>query len=130
MISADLSSREDGGHLVIMLRGELDVAGAASLAAGLAAATAGCPRVIADLSALEFIDCCALGVLIRIRAQARQAGGDLLLAAPRPQVRRLLDLTGMAGVFSVHASPDKAAAAAGWPRPGRGRDVAKDPAVA
>jgi anti-anti-sigma regulatory factor len=43
-----------------------------------------------------------------VRAQARQAGGDLLLAAPRGPVRRLLDLTGLIGVFSVHASLEQA----------------------
>jgi hypothetical protein len=45
------------------------------------------------------------------------------------QVRRLLDLTGMAGVFCVSASVEEAAAAAGWPR-GAGRHVARDPALA
>jgi anti-anti-sigma regulatory factor len=44
-----------------------------------------------------------------VRAQARQAGGDLLLAAPRGPVRRLLTLTGLIGVFSVHASVEQAA---------------------
>ena len=71
-----------------------------------------CPRIIIDLSALEYIDCCALGVLGRVRAQARQAGGDLLLAAPRGQVRRILTLTGLIDVFSVHASVDQAVQAA------------------
>jgi anti-sigma B factor antagonist len=70
----------------------------------LAAAAARNPRIIIDLSALEYIDCCALGVLGRVRAQARQAGGDLVLAAPRGPVQRLLDLTGLIGVFSVHTS--------------------------
>ena len=74
----------------------------------LAAAAAGNPRIIIDLAALEYIDCHALGALVRVRAQARQAGGDLLLAAPRGPVRRLLDLTGLTGVFSVHASVDEA----------------------
>jgi MFS family permease len=38
---------------------------------------------------------------------ARQAGGDLLLAAPRGQVRRILTLTGLIDVFScrIPASP-------------------------
>ena len=44
---------------------------------------------------------------------ARQAGGDLLLAAPRGPVRRLLDLTGLIGVFSVYASLDQAVQTAG-----------------
>ena len=43
-----------------------------------------------------------------MRAQARQAGGDLLLAAPRGPVRRILALTGLIDVFSVHASVEDA----------------------
>ena len=53
----------------------------------------------------------------RVRAQARQAGGDLLLAAPRGQVRRILTLTGLIDVFSVHASVAEAARATGCSRP-------------
>jgi len=80
----------------------------------LAAAAARDPRIIVDLAALEFIDCCALGALGR--AQARQAGGDLLLAAPRGQVRRILTLTGLIDVFSVHASVEEAVRTAGCSR--------------
>jgi anti-anti-sigma factor len=139
MINAGLSIRDYLSHLVITLPGELDAANAAGLAAALAAVTAGNPRVIADLAALEFIDCCALGVLARVRAQARQAGGDLLLAAPGLHVRRLLTLTGLAGVFSICASADEATAAVGWMRYGGYREtpvprprclIARDPAVA
>jgi hypothetical protein len=53
-------------------------------------------------------------------------------------VRRILALTGMTGVFPVHASIDEAVLAAGWPGsraypetlPQRGRHVAHDPAAA
>jgi anti-sigma B factor antagonist len=138
MISAGLSTLEDGSHLLVTLRGELDAVDAASAEAALAAAAAGSPRVVVDLAGLEFIDCCGLGVLIRVRAQARQAGGDLLLAAAGEQVRRLFALTGMTSVFSVHASVDDAVLAAGWPRCGayprtparRGHHMAHDSAVA
>jgi anti-anti-sigma factor len=71
MATADLSTREYGGHVVVALHGELDIVDAASVMAALAAAAAGNPRIIVDLAALEFIDCCALGVLGRVRAQAR-----------------------------------------------------------
>jgi anti-anti-sigma factor len=104
MAAAGLSTREYGGHVVVALNGELDVVNAESVMAVLAAAVARDLRIIVDLAALEFIDCCALGGLGRVRAQARQAGGDLLLAAPRGPVRRLLALTGLIDVFSVHAS--------------------------
>jgi anti-sigma B factor antagonist len=104
MAAARLSTREYGGYVVVALDGELDVADAESVMGVLAAAVARDPWIIVDLAALEFIDCCALGALGLVRAQARQAGGDLLLAAPRGPVRRILALTGLIDVFSVHAS--------------------------
>jgi anti-sigma B factor antagonist len=112
MAMVDLGSCDDGGYAVVALHGELDVTGAASVIAALTAAAAGNPRIIVDLAALEYIDCYSLGALGRVRAQARQAGGDLLLAAPRGLVRRLLDLTGLIGVFAVHASVAEACGAA------------------
>jgi anti-sigma B factor antagonist len=138
MTSAVLSNLEDGGHLLVTLCGELDAVDAPGAEAALAQAAAGNPRVVADLAALEFLDCCGLGVLIRVRVQAQQAGGDLLLAAAGPRVRRLLALTGMTGVFCVHASVDEAVLAAGWPRSEaypqaparRGHHIAQDSAVA
>jgi anti-sigma B factor antagonist len=108
MAAAGLSTREDGGHVVVALSGDLDVINADSVMAVLAAAVARDLRIIVDLAALEFIDCCALGALGRVRAQARQAGGDLQLAAPRGPVRRILALTGLIDVFSVHASVEDA----------------------
>jgi anti-sigma B factor antagonist len=109
-------TREYEGHLIVALHGELDIVNAASVMAVLAVAAARNPRIIVDLAALEYVDCHALGALGRVRAQARQAGGDLLLAAPCGPVRRLLGLTGLIGVFSVYASVDEAVQAAGGSR--------------
>jgi anti-sigma B factor antagonist len=117
MAIAGLSTREYGGHVVVALDGELDVVDAASVMAVLTAAAAGNPRIIVDLAALEYIDCSALGALARVQATVRQAGGDLLLAAPRGPVQRILTLTGLIGVFSVHASVEQAVRAAEGSRP-------------
>ena len=117
MISAGLSIREYGGYVLVKLHGELDVSDAASVADALTAAAARNPRIIVDLAALEFIDCCALGALAEARVRARQAGGDLLLAAPCGQVQRILTLTGMTGVFPVCASLADAVRIAGRSRP-------------
>src|ERR1700678_4303584 len=108
MIIVGLGIREYGGYVVVALDGELDVSDAASVADALTSVAARDARIIVDLAALEFVDCCALGALGRVRAQARQAGGDLLLAAPRGPVRRTLALTGLIDVFSVHASVEDA----------------------
>jgi anti-anti-sigma regulatory factor len=42
----------------------------------------------------------------RARERTRQCGGNLLLAAPRRQVRCVLARTGLADVFSVRIGPD------------------------
>jgi anti-sigma B factor antagonist len=89
------------GARVVTLDGDLD---AASAAGKVLAATAGGRRVIVDLEAVEFIDCCAMGALVQVLMAARCAGGDVLLAAPPAAVRRLLVLTGLTDVFSIEAS--------------------------
>ena len=107
-MSISLRIRTCGSQVVAALRGDLDVVDAD----GAAAAVAGCgPRVIVDLSALEFVDCHAPGTLLRVQQAARVAGGDVRLAAPRQLVLRVLDLAGLAGRFCVY--PSVAVAAAG-----------------
>jgi anti-sigma B factor antagonist len=117
MFSVDLSTRECGSHMVVTLRGELDIADAAAVAAALAAVAAREPQIIVDLSDLEFIDSCGVAALARGRKHARHAGGDLLLAAPRQLVLRVLTVTRLADDFGVHATVEKAAASGGHPRP-------------
>ena len=109
MFSNEPAIRDEGAHVVVTLRGELDIANAADLGAVLSEAVAHSPHVFADLSDLTFIDCASLGVLVRARTRAREAGGDLVLAGARGKVRRVLVLPCMAGVFAVYASVDEAA---------------------
>ena len=69
-----LRPREYGCQVVFALRGELDVLDADSVAAVLMTAVVRNPLIILDLTALTYIDCYALGKLVRIRAQAQQSG--------------------------------------------------------
>jgi ABC-type transporter Mla MlaB component len=66
-------------------------------------------RVIVDLEGLAFLDCSGLSAVVSAWGQARQAGGELRLAAPGQLVLRLLCLTGVAGLLPVFASVDQAA---------------------
>jgi anti-sigma B factor antagonist len=109
MISVDLSTRECDGQVIVVLRGVLDVADAASVAVALTAAAARHREIIIDLAGLEFIDSSGVAALVRGRRQARRAGGELLLAAPQQQVLRVLTLTRLIDVFPVHASVAEAA---------------------
>jgi anti-sigma B factor antagonist len=109
MFSVGLSSRDGGGHVVVALCGELDMADAAAVVAAFAVIIAREPEIIVDLAGLEFIDSSGLAALVRGRKLARLAGGELRLAAPQPRVQRILTLTRLTDVLPVHASVDEAA---------------------
>ncbi len=113
MFRMNLGPGECGGHVVVALRGELDLLHAPAVATALGALAARRPRIIVDLAGLEFIDARGIAALARGRRHARDAGGDLLLAAPRRAVRRVLTIIWEADGFAIHASVAEAAASAG-----------------
>ena len=80
------------GCVVVALRGELDVCTAADGLLPLTPLAAAGARIIVDLAELAFMDCYSLNEFMAVQAQARRAGGDLVLAAPHPAVLRLLVL--------------------------------------
>ena len=112
MCSVDLMIRESDGQAVVVLRGELDVAAAVRVVAEITVVAARERDIVVDLAGLEFIDSSGVAALVRARNHARHAGGDLLLAAPREQVLRVLALTRLIDVFSVHTCVDEAARSA------------------
>jgi anti-sigma B factor antagonist len=110
-VSIELSSRVYPGFEVVALAGELDAAGAGAAAAAIQKGIWPGRRVIVDLGAVQFAACHGLGALAVAAKRARRAGSGVLLAAPQEAVLRLLQLTGLAGVFCVYASVDAAAGA-------------------
>ena len=71
-----------------------------AVAVALAAAARQAPLVIVDLSGLSFIDASGVAALARGWRHARDAGGDLQVAA-QEQVRKMLDLIAADGDFSA-----------------------------
>ncbi len=108
MFSVDLVVRECANHLIVALRGELDLADAAEVAVALEAAAGSRRKMVVDLADLAFIDCRGAAALARAQRRVRQAGGDLLLAAPRPLVQRVFVLSRLIDVVRVHASVEQA----------------------
>jgi anti-sigma B factor antagonist len=108
MFSTDLSSRGGDGHALVALRGELDLVDAASVAFALAMIADRDPVIVADLAGLEFIDSSGVVALARGRRRARQAGGDLVLAAPRQRVTRVLAAIRLTDPLIIYASADEA----------------------
>src|ERR1700751_4258964 len=118
MFNVDLSVGDFDGYAVAALCGDLDLADTSEVASRLTAAVAAYgPSIIVDLAGLTFIDSCGLGVLVRVLKQTRESGGDLSLAAPQQQVRRVLEITGLIDVFSVYPSVKQAVSGAKLARP-------------
>ena len=66
------------------------------------------PRVVVDLSGVEFMDTAGLEVLLEEWNASRQFDGRLCLVAQQGPIRRLLELTGLSELFELYAEPEAA----------------------
>src|SRR5215216_3796981 len=66
------------------------------------------PRVVVDLSGVEFIDTAGLEVLLEEWNASRQFDGRLCLVAQQGPITRLLELTGLSELFNLYAEPEVA----------------------
>ena len=91
--------------------GEIDLYTAPRLHGELVTALAGEEpvRLVVDMSGVEFCDSTGMNVLLAAHRRALEHGGDLELAAPRPGVRKILQVTGLESVFTVIDDPARAA---------------------
>jgi len=92
--------QHDGGTVVVCPAGELDLAVADSLRAALEGAvhvTTGAVRV--DLASVTFVDSTALAVLVDVWRQAREREVGFCVTRPVPNVRRVLDITGLGALL-------------------------------
>lgn len=74
-----------------------------------AAAAAETGRVVLDLGRVDFIDSSGLGAIVAVMKMLAPER-RLDLAAPTPNVERVLKLTRMDSVFTVHSDADSGAA--------------------
>jgi len=99
-----------GEATVIAVGGEIDVHTAPGLDDALATAAGPGSAIVADLSAVEFIDSTGLSVLVRALARSRDDEGALAVVASTDRVLKVLKLTGLDGVLPVFDSLDAALA--------------------
>ncbi len=87
----------EGMPLRAAVYGEIDYAGAFSMQVRIAAA---CRRrrargLIVDLSGSEFMSSSGLAALLNLQRESACLRGGMALASPTPEVRHLLEITGM-----------------------------------
>ena len=94
------------------LAGELDVADVAQVEQALDAAIADSSGAfLVDLVELEFLDSSGIRVLLRTRALLGREDRTLVLVCPPGPVRRALDITCVADLFTIYETRDGAATA-------------------
>jgi len=113
--SLSLTSPTDrGGYVIAALRGDLGIAAAPALREQLRSLLRAASQLIIDLSAVERADASGLAVLVGSGHRARLLGGSLRLAAPSPEVARVLSATGITQHLDIF--PTVRAAITGQPR--------------
>lgn len=115
-----VSVEEHAGVPVVRAAGEVDVSTAPMLRERLGDLPATSERVIVDLSDVTFLDSTGLGVLVagqkRLRRGEGEGAGTAELAGPgglalvvtRPQILKVLEVTGLTSIFDIYSSLDEA----------------------
>lgn len=105
----ELESSTNAGVTLLRCSGRLNMATAPRLTQAVDdGIAAGCPRVVVDLSATDFVDSSGLGALVSGLKRTRQAGGDLRIAGAGEQVTTVLSLTNLDRVLRPYPSVEEA----------------------
>ena len=111
-MDTDITVRDDG-VAVLHLSGKLNMVSAPAVRERIADLVAGgSSRVVVDLAHVPFLDSSGLGALIAGLKSARQAGGDLRIAAASEQTRLVLRLTNMDRMLTPYDTAEEAFARA------------------
>jgi anti-anti-sigma factor len=98
------------GLLELSVGGELDLAVAGQLRDAIAAAAGKGQRVLIDLEGCEFIDSTGIATVMRGMQTLRDLRLGLAVYGPSKQVKRVLDLVGLADCGVIFASREQALA--------------------
>ena len=103
------SERTGAGLGIVSLSGEVDIYTAPQFKECLLGLIdTGVEKLVVDLSGVTFIDSTALGVLIGGVRRVHTAGGAMALVVTSRAVERVLSITGLDRVFTIHATREAA----------------------
>jgi anti-anti-sigma factor len=106
----DIARDNDGDVAIFRLSGRFDSNAAGPAEADLGAALTGTPRLVIDLSGLDYISSAGLRVMLVTARKVQQASGKLALFGLQPTVRQVFTVSGFDTIISIQ--PDAAAALA------------------
>jgi anti-anti-sigma factor len=109
-VSLEVTTAGPGGRVaVIKVTGEIDLRTALTVRTGLVdVAEAGFRRIVVDFQHVRFCDATGLGALVAAHNRLRADDGELRLAGVRAPQRRILHITGLDRLFTLHESVEDA----------------------
>ena len=88
---------------LIKLVGDLDIIGVGKIETPFSGYCAGDnPRVLVDLSEVEFLASIGIRLLTLNAKSVASRGGRMVLLHPRPDVRRVLEITGIPAIIPIY----------------------------
>lgn len=89
------------GEAVVMVTGEIDLTAQSRLQGVIDHARSGGQRLVIDLSETTFIDSSGLKVLVKTWEAQTEAGAEMVLRAPSPDVWMVIKVAGLQDVLPV-----------------------------
>jgi anti-sigma B factor antagonist len=103
VVDLNLSERAVDPHVIVEVRGEVDVHSAPELHDRLIQVLdSGTSSVVVDLSWLSFIDSTGLGALVAARNHANDTGASLRLVCKTERLLKVFRITGLHEVFQIY----------------------------
>src|ERR1700742_4930866 len=95
--------------IVMLIDGNsLDASNAKDFKRAVAPVVAENPKLVFDLSVLQFVDSSGLGAILSCLRQLHATGGDLKLCGMTRPVRALFELVRMHRIFDIHSTREEA----------------------
>ena len=96
---------------ILVVHGDADLHAAPELRERLRGAIDdGATTLVVDLSETSFLDSTSLGVLLGAMKRLREQDGQIRLVVPRPEVRRIFEITLLDRIFPLHETQEEALA--------------------
>jgi anti-anti-sigma factor len=111
---ADVRFEREGGIVIAVLTGEVDMSNATSVRRLISeSVTPDDDAVVVDLSDLSFMDSAGLHSVVELNTVLEEGRQQLLLCVPLGSpMQRAIEIIGLPGAVSVHSSRDEAIEAA------------------
>jgi len=103
------SIKKEKNCLLVAIFGEIDISITDSLREDIDRAldNYGSVQLVIDLSGVDFIDSSGLGVILGRYKRLAGKGGKVILAGARPQVKKVLELSGLLNLMEEYNSADE-----------------------